>query len=589
MKLSEANRRALRRAPARAAISAALLALFLISLGLPAFGAIITVTNSLMPVLSLEVSRQDQAVIGEEFTIVYLVKNISDKPAYEVAYSFNVMGEKDDFPFSIAKKLDAIRVLEPGTSATISVRFEVDKTARESSYSINGLVSCVDVAGETPMNYSAITEVSLSYNAIKPNLIVTELKVLEDDPDPKDGFTVRLGLKNSSLMYDLRDVTIQLDGGEGFEVLDFTNRRLVSKIGAYQTHSVDFRLRGREDRKTNSVSLTTTFNYSHGGTDDNEKNEVLFLPVREEDTKKPNEGVPRVIIKRYTLSKEQVLAGDRIELTLEIENTNAKPIRNVLINFGVESTSSDTGGGTSSTVFAPVDSSNTFHVPEIKGRSTIANTITFAVDSGAIARTYIVPVTITYEDEKGDYKDLVTKDNVNIPVTQQAKLSVTSITLPSSGVVGMPTPVMAEFVNSGKVDIADFSVRIEGDFDLMDATFYMPKLLIGATTSYTGMLIPTSEGDKEGKLIISYTDNNNQEVEDIREFTVNVTAMDDMGFPDNGMIGPDGGMAPEENEAAYLRFIKSRWIELTLGVIIIIQFIAIIRIKKKAKEDFFDE
>ena len=566
------------------------LAVLLGAVSLPVFGAVITVKNSLMPVLSLEVSRQDQAVIGEEFSIVYLVKNISDKPAYAVDYKFNVMGERDDFPFSIAKKPEPIDYLEPGASATINIRFKVDSTARESSYRINGMVTCVDIIGENPITYSAISEVSVNFNMIRPNLLVTALTVLENNPDPKVGFTIRLELKNSSLMYDMRNISVQLEGGEAFEIMEFTNRKQITRIAEYQSASVEFKLRAREDRKTNSVTLITSFDYSQGSAE--EKREELFLPVKEEDKDKTtNEGIPRVIIKRYTLSKEQVLAGDRIDLTVEIENTNKKPVKNVLINFGVESTSSETGGGSSSTVFAPVGSSNTFYVDEIKGKSTITNTITFAVDSGAIARTYIVPVTISYEDEKGEHNNLRTSDNVNIPVTQQAKLSITSMTLPSSGMLGMPTPVMAEFINSGKVDLADFSVRIEGDFDLMDATFYMPKLMIGAITSYNGMLIPTSEGDKEGKLIVSYSDINNTTVTEEFPFTVNVSAMEDMGFPGDDMYRPDGGMFPEDGggEAFYIRFIKTRWIELGLGLLVLIQFIIILRMRKKAREEFFDE
>jgi hypothetical protein len=391
-------------------------------------------------------------------------------------------------------------------------------------------------------------------------------------------------------MYDLRNISARLDGGESFEVTDIINEKHIARIAENQTANVEFKLRARDERKSNTVSLISGFNYSQGAVE--EKREELFLPVKEEDKDKDsNEGIPRVIIKRYSLSKDKVLAGDRIDLTIEIENTNIKPVRNVLINFGVESTSSETGGGSSSTVFAPVGSSNTFYIDEIKGRSTISNTITFAVDSGAIARTYIVPVTINYEDEKGNYKDLRTSDNVNIPVTQEAKLSVTSMTFPSSGMIGMPSPVMMEFVNSGKVDISDFSVKLEGDFDLMDATMYIARLMIGSNNSYTGMLIPTSEGEKEGKLIISYLDNNNQEILEEHPFSVSVTGMEDIGFPGGDMFGPEMGMPPEDaaGYVAYLRFLKDHWIELGLGIIALIQLIVIIRIRKKAKEEFFDE
>ncbi|MCL2122067.1 MAG: hypothetical protein FWH28_07450, partial [Clostridiales bacterium] len=186
--------------------------------------------------------------------------------------------------------------------------------------------------------------------------------------------------------------------------------------------------------------------------------------------------------------------------------------------------------------------------------------------------------------------DLFIRDNVNIPVTQQAKLSVTSMTLPSSANIGMPVPVMAEFVNSGKVDLADFSVRLEGAFDTMDASMYMAKLMIGVTTSYTGMLTAYEEGEVEGKLIVSYLDNNNLEVEDEYPFTLNVSQMEELEFPEGGMMFPEG-MYPSDlsDEPVVIRLLKAYWLPGALGLVILIQFIYIIRIKKKAKEEFFED
>ncbi|MEL7624855.1 MAG: hypothetical protein AAGU12_14915 [Clostridiales bacterium] len=562
-----------------------LVVMLLLMGALPAYGSgLITIENSILPVLSLEISRQDPAVIGEEFTIVYLVKNISDKPAFNINYNFNIVGSDDLYPFTLTKP-EPITQLDPGASATMSVKFTVDKDAREKTYRINGQVNAQDAGMATTVNYSAISDVPISFTTVKPNLTVTELKILEENPDTLEGFTVRLTLKNGSVIYDLRNILVQLEGGDNFEIMDITNKKEISKISANQASTIDFKIRSKEGRTTNTVTMTTSYNYTNGSVED--KKEELFIPIKEDVS--TNGKKPQVIIKRYTLSKDQVLAGDKIDLTLAIENTNSRPVKNVLINFGVESTTSEGGGSSSSTVFAPVGSSNTFHVDQIKGKSTITNTITFAVDPGASAKTYIVPVTITYEDEKGLYDNLSIKDNVNIPVTQQAKMSVTSMTLPTNANVGMPTPVMAEFVNSGKVDLVDFTVKLEGDFETMDATVYLAKLSIGSTNSYTGMLIASEEGEKEGKLIVSYLDNNNQEVVEEYPFAVMVTAMEDMGPMDPDMFPPGGEGMPEDEGNAVVNFLKNNWFSVVLALAVAGQLIYIVRIKKKAKEEFFDE
>jgi len=584
-------------------VSIAVILLTLLA-GLPAFGVEIRPEESIMPVLRAEVSRQDPAIIGEEFTIFYIVRNISDNPAYHVTYSFHVMGvgENQYNPFTLKEEAVSIERLAPGASATVPVKLEVKTDARESTqYEVNGVFSYVGAdrygSGEEVPGYvspippiaNAISWVPISYASSKPNLTVTELTVLEDNPDLLEGFTIRMSLKNSSLIYDLRSVLVQLDGGDNFEITEITNKKEIAKISTSQTTQVTFQLRAKENRLTNTVTLNTSFDYSHGTARETATKEELFIPVREEST--AGGRIPRVIIKRYSLSKEQVLAGDRIDLTLEIENTHERPVRNALINFGVESTTSEGGGSASSTVFAPVGSSNTFHVAEIRGRSTITNTITFAVDASALARTYIVPVTITYEDDRGLLEPLRIADNVNIQVTQKAKLSVTSMNLPAHATVGMPTPVMAEFVNSGKVELADFSIRLAGAFDTMDATLYRATLGIGSTSSYTGMIIAAQEGEAEGKLLVSYIDGNNQEIVEEYPFTLSVAPPEDIGGfgPDDGRFPPDGKIPPVQEGNLILRIIQSNWSYMLLIALVLGQFIYILRLKKKAKEDFFDE
>jgi hypothetical protein len=212
------------------------------------------------------------------------------------------------------------------------------------------------------------------------------------------------------------------------------------------------------------------------------------------------------------------------------------------------------------------------------------------VDSTALARTYIVPVTISYEDDRGLFDTLSIRDNVNIPVTQQARLNITSMTLPHTANVGMPTPVMAEFVNSGRVDLTDFTVWLEGDFEVVDARLYMARFGIGSMNSYTGILIASEEGEREGTLFISYMDNNNQEVVDEYPFTVIVEPGFDMGVdrPWPGEFPPDMGMPADEGNSV-LRLLRVNWVPALLIAAVIFQMIYIIRLKRKAKEEFFDE
>ncbi|MEA4892259.1 MAG: hypothetical protein VB085_06825 [Peptococcaceae bacterium] len=570
-------------------IFALLVMLLTLTGAMPALAVIVDVQDSIIPILSVDIQRQEQAVIGQEFTIVYNIKNISNKPAFNLVFGFTVEGDYNPFT---ATAPEAIKQLDSGASATMTVKYKVAADAREKTFRMTSTVSCQDALmgqGANP-SYSTITDVKVTFDPVIPDLLITDIKVLEQKPDIDNGFTARIFLKNNSLIYDLRSVNLQLDGGDNFEVLNVSNKTELKVISANQSAYVDYKLRAKDTRKGNIVKLTSYFNYDNGSTKEKPAEETLNLPLST-NVAGNNGKIPRVIIKKYTLSADKVLAGDKIDLTVSIENTNTRPVKNVLVNFGVQSITSSSGGGTTtSTVFSPVNSSNTFHMDKIEGQTMVNRTITFNVDSGATAMTYVVPVTITYEDENGTAVTPV-EDTVNIPVTQESKLTVISTTFPNTANVGMPTPVQAEFVNSGKVDIADFTVNLEGDFETMDASSYQAKLTIGTTNSYAGMIVPSEEGTKEGKLVVSYTDNNNETVTQEFPFTVEVTQMEevDPGIIDgNDPNGMDPGMADGQGSGAGA-FLKAHW--LTIGLVLVVagMFIYIVRLKKKSKEEFFDE
>ena len=71
---------------------ALLVMLLMLTSALPAFAVIVDVQDSIIPILSVEVQRQDQAVVGQEFEVVYNIKNISNKPAFNLLLGFTDEG-----------------------------------------------------------------------------------------------------------------------------------------------------------------------------------------------------------------------------------------------------------------------------------------------------------------------------------------------------------------------------------------------------------------------------------------------------------------------------------------------------------------
>jgi hypothetical protein len=556
----------------------------------------VLVQDSIDPVLTVESNmRKEDIVAGNEFTINFLIRNITDKPAFNVTFEFKT----DDFdagqgPFVLKTGADLLTVDQiPGKGTrTVPVTFEVGKDAqadREYRLVVRVLYqnALFQPCGTAVMDLA----MPVIFDMAEPVIVVSDIRVLQDTPDLDEGFDIELTLRNTSIAMDARNVVLYLDGDVNFQVLNVTNKQTVSKIYKNDGAVVRYSLKAKDTRTDNTIKMKMTFDYL-GSQAAATAEETLNLPLPDADVAAA--GNPRVIINKYTLSKARVYGGDRVTLTLYIENTNKRQVENLKISMGVLKVEENSAGGSTTTssggtVFSPVDSSNSFYIDRIAGQSVVVKAIELYVDPNAQAKTYIVPIDIVYEDNTG--KDLTLQELVNIPVTQEARLHVVSTSIPADGSMGQPIPVMAEYVNTGKVALDNFMVAVEdsqGKFELADAIYYVGKVDIGASDSYSGMIVAKEEGVLTGVLVFSYTDNNNQPVRQEYPFEINVQPAQpvDAGMAE-GMPG-NGGMDMAAGNPV-LGFLRNHWLPLAMAVVALGELIYILRAKKKAREEFFNE
>ena len=332
---------------------------------------------------------------------------------------------------------------------------------------------------------------------------------------------------------------------------------------------MDYKLELNKDRKNNEMKLTIDYNGLE------KPQEILLnmpLPIQQSTGGKE----PKVIIQRYSVDPGKVLAGNYVTLYLYIENTNSLPVNNVSIQLDVPTeTTSNNGTVSSGTVFSPVDSSNTFYIDRIEGKTTALKTIDMYVDPNATAKTYTVPVAIKYEATDGTKFE--SSDNVNIPVTQESKVEVISSNIPTAGNVGEPMNISMEFVNVGKVNLTNFKVRMEGDVPGKEENvFYLGTFNAGESNEYTATIIPEVEGTLSGTIQMSYIDADNQNVS--------------MQIPFSSEIGPAIDYSSMEEpmpmpEPTLLDKLKQHWLPILLSIVILIQLVVFIRMKRKAKAD----
>lgn len=571
--------------------AALLLLLFAASLApLPLLGGTLEIETD-MPILVLEKISMEPAVAGGEFILGLSARNLTNNQGVNFAFSFIIKGEEDLGPFSLApNQTTTFDRIEARETKTLYFTFLVDKEAQNKDYEL--MVTLNGQSGaQTNVSSGTIIKVPVTYDQTKPVLIVRSAEVNPVQPDVGDEFSVKLTLENLSKLTDARNIVLLLDGGDNFEIKDISNKKNIVKLDKGAQSVVTYRLQAKDTRTDNTVKLSLSYDYLAESSSSLE--EIVNLPL---DWNGGGSGTtPWVIVNKYTLSDERVLAGNTVTLQLYIENTNLRPVKNVKISLGVIKIEETSGSGTTSTsggtVFSPVNSSNSFFIESIPGKTIIEKEVDLYVDPNASAKTYIVPVEIMYEDRSG--KVLEIEEMVNIPVTQECKLNVISMTVPTEGFVGQPIMVMSEFVNIGKVALGNFMVRMDGDFQKENSTYYVGNMDIGYSDFYQAELIPDKPGTLEGKVVYSYIDNNNKDVEVEEPFTINITEMEPMMGADGKMgdfEGAPGRVGMGGSAGGFFSTLKTNWLPILLGVIMLGEGFLIWRMKRNNRnKEFLDE
>lgn len=537
----------------------------------------------------VEIKAPEQALVGQEFDVEITVKNMgtgsgmfpefrfteeSDKKALS---HFTIVGGTADGVYDTM-----LTEIKGGETKNFTITMKVNPETKElpegSKYRINCMIASSNWQMNDEKRYQAVKSFDLEvvYALSEPSFVVENVTFDPAVTGETGETTATLTLKNISetkannVVVTLEGTNIGDSGEKNITVRDLTSTKQLYNVKGKQKVEVQYRLELNEDRKNNEMKLTVDYNGA-----EKPQEIVLNMPLPLQENKGGKE--PKVIIQRYNVDPSKVLAGNYVTLYLYVENTNSLPVNNVSIQMDVPTETSSSGGTvTSSTVFSPVDSSNTFYIDRIEGKTTALKTINMYVDPNAIAKTYIVPVAIKYESTDGTKYE--SSDNVNIPVTQESKVEIISSNLPVMGNVGEPLNLSLEFVNVGKVNLTNFKVCLEGDIPGKEENvYYLGTFNAGESNEYTASIIPEMEGPLSGSVKMSYIDADNQDVALEIPFTCEVGPAIDYGEM-------DVPMEPME-EPGLLDKLKQHWLPVVLGVIVILQAAVLIRIKRKAKAE----
>lgn len=307
-----------------------------------------------------------------------------------------------------------------------------------------------------------------------------------------------------------------------------------------------------------------------------------YIESKEEDEDKDEDkaslGKPKLIIDNYSFEPNIVKAGENFVMNLSFYNTNSQQaIKNIKIFLTANETTDPTGHSGGSSVFTPVNSSNTFYIDSIPPKGRVEKSITMFTVPDAQAKTYTI--TANFEYENGEGEEFTATELIGVPVVQQSKLELGEINLYPETYVGQPVPVYIEFYNTGKVTLYNMMVKLEGDFQTENGNYYVGNFETGRTEYFEGTVIPMEPGELTGAIVFTYEDSTGETLEVRREFTMNV--MEAMPIDDFPVDMPP---MPEENPSMISKPVI--WIAVAVVLAIVI---FIIYKKRKKKGMALDE
>ncbi len=289
-----------------------------------------------------------------------------------------------------------------------------------------------------------------------------------------------------------------------------------------------------------------------------------------------NMGRPKLIVDSYTYGGESATAGEIVTLEIGIKNTSkAERVKNIKVTLSGEDG-----------VFTPVDSSNSLFIDSIPADGISVQSMNFKVKADASVKNYQMNVKMEYEDSSGHAYDaqdnpFTETEELSINVVQPIRLEMGELNLPFEMTVGQPFNVEMDFFNMGKSTMYNMMIKMDGNFSVQDANYFVGNFDMGRSDYYSGVIIPNEPGTVEGKILFTFEDALGNIVEE--EKTINVEAVEMMFNPEDEFISEGGEMGYPEFEEPGSRGIP--WYGYVAAVLVLIGGVIIIRKRKKKKKE----
>lgn len=483
---------------------------------------------------------------GGNVMVGFEIQNKGDSLAKNLKISLKGLSNEG---FSLASGLStqSIPLLEPGKTRYIVFPLRSSRKIGSGNHDIDMILDYTDIKNKEFSDESKFfIPVASNKNQIS-NLIIQNIAYptgsIGLNRDVDIGFSIR---NQGQTKAENIIVTAESTDQSGLVPKSVSLIKLDS-LGPGESKDIKYKFFTTGNAETKNYPINITVEYEDEFSSSGEKSSVgqflgIFVLAPDDPDEDGPKSTPRLIIDKYTFQPKLVQAGENFEMNLSFFNTNSsKTVKNIKIFLTAEAnTGSDPNSpGSGSSVFTPVDSSNTFYIDSIPPKGRVEKTITMFTIPDAMAKTHMITANFEYEDSQAE--PYTATELIGVPVIQQSRLEIGELNYSPEAYLGDFNSISLEFYNTGKVMLYNMMVKLEGDFQTEDGSYYIGNFESGSSEFFEGTIIPSAPGLLQGAVVFTFEDSTGEEQEIRKDFTMNVVDMPPMDdFPDD-MPPMDGG------------------------------------------------
>ena len=493
--------------------------------------------------------------------------------------------------------LSSVSITEAGAgnfSERISFTVTAASNVRSGSYPVTFVTTYTDEWGNNHRN-ETVFFVNVSTGNIltgESSITVTNIRSAPGTYTVGQNFTIGFDLLNEGTG-SASSIRVTANAVEDRAIVPTSqNIQIIRTLAPGERSPVSFTFAATSNAATRNYPIEITIEYFDGEVNDPDLDRISFShyfgvnisnPDDDDDDDDRERNLPKIIISDYYSNPTIVTAGETFDLSMTFFNSHpTRPISNIRITLTAQERDQERGAN----IFSPVNASNTLHIMDIPPNGTATRTIRFFTVPDAQPQNYTISVNFEYEDDRGNR--LRSEELIGINVSQPPRIETSPIEIPPVGSVGQPVFVNFDMYNTGRVNIHNLRVIIDGNFHVDgNRSMWFGNFEQGDFESYQIMFFPTDSGTLTGTITIEYECATGEQLSIPHEFTMEIMDMEPMDmFPGDGFdrFPPDFHMNGEGGIPTWVYIAGGAAAVIAAGAVIVV-FV----IRKRKKEFEFDE